>query len=267
MGKILIVEDEEKIARFVELELVHEGYAVDKAADGRAGVEAALAEDYDLILLDVMLPGLNGLEVLRRVRKVKQTPVILLTARDAVMDKVAGLDAGADDYITKPFAVEELLARVRVALKHRASVGEADGEGPAAPEGVQAQAPVPAPAAPAFGPQPASAAPSGPSAPPRPQVLVAGPVALDPGSREVTVGGEPVALTNREFEVLRALLENKNLVMTRDQLARVACGYDYVGETNIIDVYVRRIRSKIDDRFGVELVTTVRGVGYVVRER
>ncbi|MBQ3268067.1 MAG: response regulator, partial [Atopobiaceae bacterium] len=115
MSRILIVEDEAKIARFVELELMHEGYEVDKAADGREGVEKALANDYDLILLDILLPQLNGMEVLRRVRREKDTPVILLTARDAVMDKVAGLDAGADDYITKPFAIEELLARIRVA--------------------------------------------------------------------------------------------------------------------------------------------------------
>ncbi len=244
MSRILIVEDEEKIARFVELELTHEGYEVDKASDGRAGVEAALAGDYDLILLDVMLPELNGLEVLRRVRKVKQTPVILLTARDAVMDKVAGLDAGADDYITKPFAIEELLARVRVALKHREALG-----GTPVASGASGQTP------------------SGAGAVLAENVLTAGPVVLDPGSREVAVGGEAVSLTQREFDVLQTLLENKNLVMTREQLARAACGYDYLGETNIIDVYVRHIRAKIDDRFGIELVSTVRGVGYVVRER
>lgn len=119
MARILIVEDEAKIARFVELELTHEGYEVDKVADGRTGEEAALSGDYDLILLDVLLPELNGMEVLRRIRRESDVPVIMLTARDAVMDKVAGLDAGADDYITKPFAIEELLARIRVALKRR----------------------------------------------------------------------------------------------------------------------------------------------------
>ena len=118
MIKVLIVEDEEKIARFIELELKHEGYEVDKALDGRTGAEKALSNDYDLILLDVLLPQLNGLEVLRRIRREKNTPTIMLTARDSVMDKVAGLDAGADDYLTKPFAIEELLARIRVALKH-----------------------------------------------------------------------------------------------------------------------------------------------------
>ena len=245
MTKILIVEDEEKIARFVELELTHEGYEVDKVADGREAVDQALANDYDLILLDVMLPGLNGLEVLRRVRKVKSTPVIMLTARDAVMDKVAGLDAGADDYITKPFAIEELLARVRVACKHHAAQ---------APQPTVQTAPEPAPPIDA----PAQ------SAPPRP-VLAHGPLTLDPASHEVRVDGQPVELTNREFEVLRALLENKDLVMSREQLARLACGYDYVGETNIIDVYVRHLRAKIDERFGLQVIRTVRGVGYVIR--
>lgn len=237
MARILIVEDEAKIARFVELELSHEGYEVSKAVDGRAGVELALSEDFDLVLLDVLLPQLNGLEVLRRIRREKSTPVILLTARDAVMDKVAGLDAGADDYITKPFAIEELLARVRLALRHR----------PASEKPVPAQAPAP---------EPLSASRN---------VLTAGPVVLDADRHAVEVDGEPVDLTNREFEVLRALLENRDIVMTRERLASLACGYDYVGETNIIDVYIRHLRAKIDDRFGLKLITTVRGVGYVIR--
>ena len=124
MSKILIIEDEAKIARFVELELKHEGNEVEKALDGRTGLDMALQGNYDLILLDVMLPGLNGMEVLRRIRIEKDVPVIMLTARDAVMDKVSGLDAGADDYITKPFAIEELLARIRVALKKRTGVNQ-----------------------------------------------------------------------------------------------------------------------------------------------
>ena len=231
MTRILIVEDEEKIARFVELELRHEGYEVDKAADGRAGVERALSADYDLILLDILLPQLNGMEVLRRIRREKDTPVILLTARDAVMDKVAGLDAGADDYITKPFAIEELLARIRVALKRR-----------------EAHAPATAPE-----PTPTN-------------VIRVQCVALDVDRHEVTVDGSPIELTNREFEVLKALMENVDIVMTRDRLASVALGYDYVGETNIIDVYIRHLRSKIDDAHGIKLITTVRGVGYVIRD-
>lgn len=227
MTRILVVEDEEKIARFVELELRHEGYEVDKAADGRSGVEAALSSDYDLVLLDVLLPQLNGMEVLRRLRRQKDTPIILLTARDAVMDKVAGLDAGADDYITKPFAIEELLARIRVTLKHRES----------------------------------GQLPSTSSA-----TLAACGVTLDPDRHEVLVQGEPVALTNREFEVLHALMAHKGVVLTRARLASEALGYEYVGETNNIDVHIAHLRSKIDDRFGIKLLTTVRGVGYVVRE-
>ncbi len=232
--KLLIVEDESKIARFLELELTHEGYEVDKVEDGRAAVEAALSADYDLILLDVMLPQLNGMEVLRRVRREKDVPVIVLTARDAVMDKVAGLDAGADDYITKPFAIEELLARVRVALKRR----EAAASAPEAPE---------------------KPAPSG-------QVLSARGITLDVEGREVNYDGTPIELTQREFEVLKTLLENLNIVMSRERLAELACGYDFVGETNIIDVYIRHLRAKIDDRFNCKLITTVRGVGYVIRE-
>lgn len=232
MPQILIVEDEAKIARFLELELAHEGYEVATAADGRAGVEAALGHDFDLVLLDVLLPQLNGLEVLRRLRREKATPVIMLTARDAVVDKVAGLDAGADDYITKPFAIEELLARIRVALKH-ADERRPEQDGPEA-------------------------------AAPR-RLLTAGPLALDLDGHTVAVDGAPVELTNREFEVLRVLLENRGRVLSRDQIAQHACGYDFVGETNIVDVYVRHLRAKIDDRFGVKVVTTVRGAGYVVR--
>ena len=228
MARILVVEDEAKIARFVELELSHEGYEVDKAEDGRAGLELALSTDYDLILLDIMLPQISGMEVLRRLRREKDTPVILLTARDAVMDKVAGLDAGADDYITKPFAIEELLARIRVALKRHAT--------PAASAAIATNA------------------------------LTAHGVTLDVDRHEVTVEGAPVELTNREFEILHALMANPNIVQTREALASAALGYDYIGESNVIDVYIRQLRSKIDDRFGIKLITTVRGVGYVIRD-
>ena len=223
--KILIVEDEEKIARFVELELVHEGYEVIKAFDGRTGLDLALSEHADLIVLDVMLPRLNGLEVLRRIRKEgNNVPILLLTARDAVMDKVSGLDAGADYYITKPFAIEELLARIRVALKRKSTDRQETHK-----------------------------------------LEIQG-VSLDTDRHEVMVAGEPVELTNREFELLHTLMENKNIVMDREKLMNIVCGYEYVGETNIIDVYIRYLRTKIDDRFGIKLITTVRGVGYVIRE-
>ena len=223
-NRILIIEDEEKIARFVELELKHEGNEVEKAFDGREGLEKALLGQFDLILLDVMLPGLNGLEVLRRLRMEKETPVIMLTARDAVMDKVSGLDAGADDYITKPFAIEELLARIRVALKKRGPVEVVT------------------------------------------HALSIHGVTLDEDRYEVTVNGDSIELTNREFELLRVLMKNKNIVLDREKLMNEVCGYDYIGETNIIDVYIRYLRTKIDDRYGIKLIHTVRGVGYVIKE-
>lgn len=222
--KILLIEDEEKIARFIELELTHEGYEVKKSFNGREGLELARGGDCDLVLLDVMLPELNGLEVLRRLRKSSDVPVIMLTARDAVMDKVSGLDAGADDYITKPFAIEELLARIRVAFKKQAgSVRQTH------------------------------------------KMEVCG-VSMDLDRHEVTYKDEIIELTNREYELIRSLMENKNIVMDREKLMNMVCGYDYMGETNIIDVYVRYIRSKIDDRFGIKLIHTVRGVGYVIKD-
>lgn len=222
--RILIVEDEAKIARFVELELKHEGYEVEKALDGREGLDKILSGKFSLVVLDVMLPQLNGLEVLRRVRKESEVPIILLTARDAVMDKVAGLDAGADDYLTKPFAIEELLARIRVALKKSSSNKKAENK-----------------------------------------ITING-VSLDANRHEVTVNGELIELTNREFVLLHTLMTNKNIVMNREKLMNDVCGYDYIGETNVIDVYVRYLRTKIDDRFGIKLIHTVRGAGYVIKE-
>ena len=222
--RILVIEDEVNIARFIELELQHEGYEIEKAFDGREGLDKAVSGSYTLILLDVMLPGLNGLEVLRRIRKESSVPVILLTARDAVMDKVAGLDAGADDYMTKPFAIEELLARIRNAKRRR--MVEAEPE----------------------------------------EKLTVGEVTLDVARYEVTVRGEQVELTNREFELLHTLMRNKNIVMSRAKLLEEVCGYDYEGETNLIDVYVRYLRMKIDDRYQIKRIRTVRGAGYVIRE-
>lgn len=230
--KILVVEDEEKIARFIELELVHEGYEVTKTVSGREGLSLAESNQFDLMVLDVMLPELNGLEVLRRLRKSSEMPVIMLTARDAVMDKVSGLDAGADDYITKPFAIEELLARIRVALKKHSGAASAEKEV-----------------------LPVSAG-----------ILTYEKLSVDVVKRIVTYDNEPVSLTFREFELLRELLENKNIVLSRDTLLHKVCGYDYVGETNVIDVYVRYLRSKIDDKYGIKMIQTVRCVGYVIRE-
>ena len=223
MDRILIIEDEESIARFVELELRHEGYAVDKAADGRTGLELALSGQHDLVLLDLMLPELSGMEVIRRLRRESEIPVIMLTARDTVMDKVYGLDMGADDYITKPFAIEELLARIRAALR----------------KGTRRQA--------------AS------------HVLTAGPLTLDADRYTAAWDGHPIELTHREFTLLKVLMENQGIVMSRSSLMERVWGYDYMGETNIVDVYVRYLRGKIDDVYAVKLIHTVRGVGYVLR--
>lgn len=257
MARILIVEDEEKIARFVTLELEHEGYQVEHAADGRTSVDLALERDYDLILLDVLLPQLNGMEVLRRVRKHKDVPVIMVTARDAVMDKVAGLDAGADDYLTKPFAIEELFARIRVALKRSEAVRAASGVGGVgAGEG-------------ATGADTAATSPASDSAKtsavPSPAVLTVGSVVLDPDRREVTVGGSPIALTAREFDVLALLMAHAGTVLTRERIAHEALGYDYVGDTNNVDVHIAHLRAKIEDAGGARIIQTVRGVGYVCR--
>ena len=224
--KILLVEDEEKLARMVELELRYEGYQVDKSFDGRSGLERALSGEYDLVLLDIMLPQLSGMEVLRRLRKEGvQLPVIMLTARDSVVDKVSGLDSGADDYITKPFAIEELLARIRAALRKRGS-----GERPEEP------------------------------------LLSAGPLTMDVKRHTVAVSGTPVELTRREFDLLHHLLENKGRVLSREALLDSVWGFDFVGETNSVDVYIRFLRSKIDEAFDIKLIHTVRGVGYVIRE-
>ena len=223
--RILLVEDEEKLARMVELELTYEGYGVEKAPDGRAGLELALSGQFDLVLLDIMLPRMSGMEVLRRLRKESQVPVIMLTARDSVVDKVSGLDSGADDYVTKPFAIEELLARIRAALRKKG--------------GAQV---------------------------PQTPLLSAGEVILDVERHQVSVRGQPVELTKKEFDLLRCLLENKGRVLTREALLDAVWGFDFVGETNSVDVYIRFLRSKLDEAFGVKLIHTVRGVGYVIRE-
>jgi two-component system response regulator ArlR len=218
----LIIEDEEKIARFVELELGYEGYTTTKAFDGRTGLELAETGEFDLVLLDVMLPQLSGMEVLRRIRRTSSVPVIMLTARDSVMDKVSGLDSGANDYITKPFAIEELLARIRTALRK--------------------------------------------TAPEDAGVLSASGLLLDTARRTVTVLGKPIDLTKREFDLLHFLLKNKGMVISRETLLENVWGFDFSGDTNTVDVYVRFLRGKIDGVFGMKLIHTVRGVGYVIKD-
>ena len=225
--RILIVEDEEKLNRMIELELKYEGYETGKALDGRTGLDMALSGGYDLVLLDIMLPGLNGLEVLRRIRKENERlPVILLTARDTTLDKVSGLDSGADDYVTKPFAIEELLARIRTALRKHAK---------------------------------AAAAPAEENA------YTVQDVRLEKDARRVLVNGAEVKLTRKEFDLLECLMEHRGKVMDRSSLLEQVWGYDFAGETNSVDVVVRFLRSKIDEPYGLTLIETVRGVGYVIR--
>lgn len=232
--RILIIEDEEKLARFIELELTFEGYAVEKAVDGRAGLALALEKPFDIIALDVMLPGLNGIEILRRIRQTSKVPVIMLTARDSIMDKVAGLDCGANDYLTKPFAIEELLARIRALLRNTQS---AQGNNTVQENNTAKES-----------------------------NLCAGKLKMSLARREVHVDGHLVELTKREFDLLAYLLQNKGLVMSRDLLLDRVWGYDFVGETNAIDVYIRYIRAKIEEPFGVKIIQTIRGVGYVIRD-
>jgi len=227
--KILLVEDEVKLARFVELELCHEGYSVVKAFTGREGLELASSGEFDLVLLDIMLPELNGMEVLRRLRRTSDVPVIMLTARDETMDKVAGLDQGANDYITKPFAIEELLARIRATLRKQVA-----GEGSYEKTGAE--------------------------------TLTACGVRLDARRHIVTVDNTPVELTKREFDLLQYLLLNKGVVVTRDMLMENVWDYDFDGGTNAVDVYIRFLRTKIDEVFDKKLIHTVRGVGYVIRD-
>lgn len=228
MSKILIIEDEPQLARFIQLELEHEEYETAVSGDGREGLGLAESGDFDLVLLDIMLPGLNGLEVLRRLRKAENyTPVIMLTARDSVMDKVSGLDMGADDYITKPFAIEELLARIRAALRtvHVSEVEEKNGD----------------------------------------PIIVFGELEMDTARHTVSCAGKPLELTVKEFGLLQALLENVSIVLTREQLLEKVWGYDYFGETNVVDVYIRYLRGKLEEVSSVKYIQTVRGVGYVIK--
>jgi len=218
---ILIVEDEKKLARVLQLELEYEGYQVTTVYDGREALDLINQEDYDLILLDVMLPGLSGMEILRRMRKDEQvTPVILLTARDATYDKVSGLDLGANDYMTKPFEIEELLARIRAQLRNNQKQTQQQNH----------------------------------------QISVKE-LIIDEAQYQTTWQGQLVELTKREFDLLVYLAKNANQVLSRDQLLSQVWGFDYAGETNVVDVYVRYLRQKID----YNLIETVRGIGYIIR--
>ena len=227
MSKILIIEDEKNLARFVELELQHEGYDTFACKNGREGLEVALEKDWDAILLDLMLPELNGLEVCRRVRQVKNTPSIMMTARDSVIDRVSGLDHGADDYIVKPFAIEELLARLRAVLRRVDLESEQNAS--------------------------------------KQTTVTYRDLTIEKENRVVRRGDEIIELTKREYELLLALMENVNVVLARDVLLKKVWGYETQIETNVVDVYIRYLRNKIDRPGEDSYIQTVRGTGYVMR--
>ena len=220
--KILLVEDEKQMAMFIEMELNHEGYKADIAYDGREGLNLAEKNEYNLILLDIMIPGLNGIEVCRRIRQFSQVPIIMLTARGDISDKILGLDTGANDYLTKPFAIEELLARIRVYERNKSIINNTD------------------------------------------EIKVKDTV-MDNRTHTVKRSGRSIELTKKEYDLLEMLLVNKNVVLTRAQLIEKVWGYDYMGDTNVVDVFIRYLRSKIDDGFEDKLITTIRGVGYVIK--
>lgn len=224
MIPILIIEDDVKIARFLELELQHEGYTTTAVHDGRRGLEVALSNEHDIIILDLMLPGLNGIEICRRVRQQSNVPIIMLTARDDTMDKVMGLDQGANDYLTKPFAIEELLARLRVLQRHiHPPAGISDNE------------------------------------------LRFGDLIINPLEHKVSYHDQLIDLTRTEFSLLLYLAKNENIALSRDQILDAVWGEDYFGGHKIVDVYIRYLRAKLDDRFQTQYINTVRGVGYSFR--
>ncbi|WP_082174535.1 response regulator transcription factor [Bacillus sp. FJAT-27231] len=230
--RILVVEDEVQIAKVLKIELEYEGYEVLVAHDGKSGLEAALHEKLDLILLDVMLPGLNGIEILRRVRKTNSLiPIILLTARNMTMDKVTGLDQGANDYITKPFEIEELLARVRSCIRQTSLTVHAMNN--------------------------------------KDTLLSVHDLTVNLDTREVSRNDLTIFLTPKEYDLLVYLLSNKNKIVTRENILINVWGYEYEGETNVIDVYIRHLRKKIEEEFPDEppIFLTVRGVGYTIKER
>lgn len=226
MQKVLIIEDEEGLVEFLELELKYEGYLVDVAYDGRTGLDKATKQDYDIILLDLMMPGLNGIEVCRRLRTTKDTPVIMLTAKDSVMDRVMGLDNGADDYLSKPFAIEELFARMRVIFRRQKNNKMLNQK----------------------------------------LLLTFKDIELDLESRTMIKEKKPIELTNKEFELLAIFMRNINKVLTRDILLEQVWGYDSVVETNVVDVYVRYLRNKLSVEDKELYIQTIRGVGYVMRD-
>ncbi|HER9669299.1 TPA: two-component system response regulator CovR [Streptococcus pyogenes] len=225
--KILIIEDEKNLARFVSLELQHEGYEVIVEVNGREGLETALEKEFDLILLDLMLPEMDGFEVTRRLQTEKTTYIMMMTARDSIMDVVAGLDRGADDYIVKPFAIEELLARIRAIFRRQ----DIESEKKVPSQGIYRD------------------------------------LVLNPQNRSVNRGDDEISLTKREYDLLNILMTNMNRVMTREELLSNVWKYDEAVETDVVDVYIRYLRGKIDIPGKESYIQTVRGMGYVIREK
>jgi len=223
MKKVLVIEDEKELAKFIQLELEYEGYQVTVENDGRDGLNKALGEDFDLILLDLMLPSLSGTEICRRVRMNKDTPIIMITARDTVFDRISGLDSGADDYISKPFVIEELLAHMRAIFRRISKIEKQN-------------------------------------------LLVYKDLSLDPAARIVKKGDEMIDLTKKEFDMLFLFMKNVNRVLTREMLLEAVWGYDASVETNVVDVYISYLRTKLDDKENNLYINTVRGAGYVLRK-
>ena len=221
MKNILIVEDEANISDFVKGELEYEGYNVCIKEDGREGLEEALKNEYDLIILDVMLPSMNGFEICRRLKREKQSPIIMLSAKDSVMDKVNGLQIGADDYIAKPFAIEELLASIEVVFRRQDNLNN--------------------------------------------YIIKFKDITINKSSRVVKRNGNEINLTNKEYELLMILIDNKGKVVTREELLEKIWGYVYEPETNVTDVYIRYLRAKLNSENKEEYIQTVRSVGYIMR--
>lgn len=244
--KIFIVEDDVATSRFLELELLHAGYMVATAFDGRTAIEKAESEIFDLVLLDVMIPGLNGIEVCRRIRKSSNIPIMLLTAKDGITDRVLGLDSGADDYLTKPFAIEELLARIRAMLRRRKenivniNMQSQTNRDDVASTNFQ-------------------------------KVIIddlkiaIDDLKIDVEHHKVIKSDTAIELSKKEFDLLLFLMSNEGIVLSREKILEKVWGYDFEGETNIVDVYMRYLRVKIDEPFNTNMIKTIRGVGYTIR--
>ncbi len=224
--RILIVEDEFKIARFLQLELEHAGYQTLIESNGRRALDKIVQENFDLVLLDIMLPDLDGVEICRRVRELSDIPIIMVTAKDGIEDKVQGLDTGADDYLTKPFAIQELFARIRAALRKNKEIHTGIAH----------------------------------------ETLTIGSLTLYPSRYEAAINDHIITLTKREYDLLEYLIRNKHIVLSRERILQEVWGYEFTGDTNVVDVYIRYLRSKLDEQFGQKYIHTVRGVGYVVKD-